>query len=138
MQTLEVENARASYDAEKRIVTVEYFGALSASVTIEVYSWLEELFKEVDINSLYGQIFDFRRVEQFAQDNLKTARKTSSRMNMRIDTSNVPVALLVGDPYHQEILRGSMRISPEHVRKRIVWSEEEADLFFKKWHAERG
>jgi hypothetical protein len=29
-----------------------------------------------------------------------------------------------------------MRISPDHMRKKIVWSEEEAQEFFTTWHEE--
>jgi hypothetical protein len=122
---------------DTRIVHVTYSGVLTGDANVAVYDWLDELYQDVDITSMYGQVFDFRKVEEFAQDNLKTARRVSNRMNMKIDTSQIPVALLVGDPYHQEILLGSMRISPEHRRKKIVWSEDEALEFFEQWHTER-
>ena len=135
--TLEAKQARADYDPEQGLIYVTYEGVLTEDVPKAVYGWLEELYEEIDVTSLYGQIFDFRGVEEFDESNLKTARRTSSRMNMRVDVSHVPVALIVSDPYHQEILLGSMRISPDHIRKKIVWSEEEAQEFFQTWHAGR-
>ena len=132
--TLEVEQARAFYDPESAIIYIHYRGTLTGDAALEVYNWLEELYQEIDVDHLYGLIFDFRQVQEFDDSNLKTARRTSSRMNMRIDTSHVPVALIVSDPYHQEILLGSMRISPENIRKKIVWSEEEAQEFLASWH----
>lgn len=135
MQSLELENARAHYDPEQDIVYIAYNGILSSDVTLEVYAWLDELFAAIDINSLRGEIFDFRKVDEFDQSNIKTARRTSNRMNMKIDVSHVPVALIVGNPYHQETLLGGMRISPDHMRKRIVWSDAEAEEFFDEWHS---
>jgi hypothetical protein len=131
---LETEQASAYYDPESGIVFVAYSGVLTSEPAKEVYAWLGKLLQEIDINSLHGQVFDFRNVSEFDNSNLKTARRTSNRMNMSVDTSHVPVALLVSDPYHQEILLGSMRISPENVRKKIVWSEDEALEFFASWH----
>lgn len=131
---LKVEQASAYYDEESRIVHIAYQGALSSDVTVQVYDWLETLYDAVGLDTLYGQIFDFREVTEFDESNLSTARRTSSRMNMRMDTSHVPVALIVGDFYHEEILRGAMRIPPEHARKRIVWSEDEALAFLQEWH----
>ena len=135
---LEVEQARAYYDPENEIVYVAYQGILNADANVEVYNWLEELYKEVDVKNLYGLVFDFRGVEEFDDSNLKTARRSSSRMNMRVDTSHVPVALIVGDPHQQEILLGSMRISPKHARKKIVWSDDEAHEFLEEWHTAHG
>jgi len=133
---VDTEQASAHLDDENSIIYIVYYGILTSEGPKIVYSWLGELFEEIDINSINGQIFDFRQVEEFAQENLKTARRTSNRMNMQIDTSHIPVALLISDPYHQEILHSSMRISPEHSRKKIVWSEEEALAFFEQWHKE--
>jgi hypothetical protein len=130
---LEVDQASAYFDEDTRIVHITYHGVLTGDVTHQVYDWLDELFRQVDLNTIHGEIFDFRQVTEFDQSNLKAARKTSSRMNMKIDTSHLPVALIVGDFYHKEILHSAMRISPEHTRKRIVWSDEEALDFLAEW-----
>ena len=134
---LELDQAKAYYDPEQEVVYVAYEGILGAEAPAEVYNWLEALYNDIDVKTMYAQIFDFRKVTAFDDSNLKTARRTSSRMNMSVDISHVPVALIVSDPYHQEILLGSMRISPDHMRKKIVWSEDEAYDFFEQWHANR-
>ncbi|MCU0480550.1 MAG: hypothetical protein MUE54_04980 [Anaerolineae bacterium] len=131
---LEIPNATAIYDPETHITRIEYRGILDGDVTIQVYDWLDDLYRDIGLDAIMGQIFDFRKVQAFEESNLSTARRTSNRMNMRVDTSNIPVALLVNDFYHEEILRGSMRIPAEHVRKRIVWSEDEALNYIKNWH----
>jgi len=132
---LEIPNATAIYDEATHVAKIEYRGTLVGDVTIQVYDWLDDLYRDVRLESIVGQIFDFRKVQAFEESNLSTARRTSNRMNMRVDTSNIPVALLVNDFYHEEILRGSMRIPAEHVRKRIVWSEDDAWTFIKNWHS---
>jgi len=134
---LEIPNATAIYDPETHVAKIEYRGILDGDVTIQVYDWLDDLYRDVGLESILGQIFDFRKVQAFEESNLSTARRTSNRMNMRVDTSNIPVALLVNDFYHEEILRGSMRIPAEHVRKRIVWSEDEAWTYIKNWHSDK-
>ena len=130
---LKVEHAAAYFNAENRVVHIAYEGDLDGEVTIQVYDWLEKLYEEIDIQTIRGEIFDFRKVTSFAPDNLTKARRNSNRINMKTDVSQCPVALLVSDFYHEEILRSGMRISPEHARKRIVWSEEEAHSFIEEW-----
>ena len=133
-ERLEIEQASAYFDPESRIVRVAYSGSLGSDVTVEVYAWLDGLVKEIGVDSINGQIFDFSNVTEFQESNLQTARKASKKMNIRIDTSKIPVALVVGTFYQEEILRGSMQISPDHVRKRIVKSEEEAMAFIEEWN----
>lgn len=132
----EVERASVKYDPDTRIVHVAYRGELDGDTNAAVYDWLETLYQEVGIETLWGQIFDFRKVTEFQQDNLKTARRTSTRLNMRTDVSSCPAALIVSDFYHEEILRGSMRVSAENIRKKIVWTEEDALQFLEEWHAQ--
>lgn len=133
---LETQQASAVYDPETRIATVAYRGNLSANVTKEVYAWLEDLYREMGAEGFYGQIFDFREVTDFDRTNLVTARKLSTRINSIVDVTQIPVALIVGDFYHEEILRSGMRISPEHQRKHIVWTEDEALRFIQGKHRE--
>lgn len=133
---LEIERAIATYDPQTRIVTVVYRGMLDAETNATVYGWLEQLYEHIGADTLWGQVFDFRGVTEFGEDNLKAARRNSSRMNMRTKVTNWPVALIVNDFYHEEILRSSMRVAAENVRKRIVWSEQDALNFLHEWHAE--
>jgi hypothetical protein len=133
---LQVDRAKARYDQEQGITYITYEGELDGTVTVQVYDWLDELYKAVGVEKIYGQIFDFRNVTRFDQSNLTTARRTSNRMNMIQDTSQFPVALIVNDHAQEEILRGPMRIPSGHVRKRIVWSEDEARAFLDEWNRE--
>lgn len=131
---LELERATARYDQQTHTVYVIYKGVLDAQTPVLVYDWLDLVYEAVDVDALRGQVFDFRQVKDFAQDNLVMARRSSNRMNMKTNISHCPVALIVGDFYHEEILRTAMRISPEHNRKQIVWSDEEAQKFLDDWH----
>jgi hypothetical protein len=137
LKSLEIDQAKANYDEESQIIHIAYSGVLSGDVTVAVYSWLDELLHEIGTENVYGEIFDFRKVIEFAPDNLSTARRTSSKMNMKMDTSQIPVALLISDAAHQEIFHSSMRISPQNMRRKIVWSKDEALEFFDEWHQQQ-
>lgn len=130
---LEINQASAYFDSQTQIAHIRYSGILSADVTVDVYRWLDEIYHDIGSENICGQIFDFRDVQSFSEDNLQTARKTSNRMNMKVDNSHIPVALIVANHEQEEILRGPMRIPAEHVRKRIVWSDDEALQFLKEW-----
>jgi len=129
MNPLKTEHAQAHFDPQTRLVHVTYTGDLDGDATVAVYDWLDQLYHEVDISSIRGQVFDFQKVTSFAQDNLVLARRNSNRMNMKTDVTHCPVALVIGDFYHEEILRTGMRIREENVRKRIVWNHEDALAF---------
>lgn len=131
---LTADQATAVYDPETRIVTIRYKGDLDAAITIQVYDWLDRLYHEVGLETIYGQIFDFRNVTRFDPTNLTTARRTSAKMNMAQDTSQFPVALIVANREQEETLRGPMRIPEGHQRKRIVWSDEDALAFINNWY----
>lgn len=130
---LVINNATAAYDPSTHIITVAYRGVLDGDVTANVYGWLEELYKKVSVTQVKGQIFDFRQVERFDDSNLTVARRASNRMNMLQDTSQFPVALIVANPEQEEVLRGPMRISEGHQRKRIVRNADEALSFIDNW-----
>lgn len=134
VQPLQIDQATAYFDGEQRIAYVAYRGSLGDAVTVQVYAWLDQLFKQVDIHSIAGEIFDFSKVVEFQPSNLETARKTSKRMNLKRDVSHLPVALVVENNYQLGMLETAMRISPEHTRKRIVWSHEEAQDFIRQWN----
>ncbi|MDX1992479.1 MAG: hypothetical protein SF029_08820 [bacterium] len=134
---LETDQASAVYEEASQIAYIAYHGKLGGEVTRQVYDWLDDLYEAVGVEAIYGQIFDFRAVTEFLDENLQTARRVSKLANIKADTSNIPVALLISTFYHQEILRSTMRIGPEHERKRIVWSHDEAMAFLKLWHTTR-
>ena len=137
IEPLHIEQASVYYDEAEKIVHVAYRGDLGADVTVQVYDWLDNLIRTIGVENIYAEIFDFREVTAFQEENLQTARKTSKRMNLRLDTSQFPVALLVKTFYQEEILRTPMHIPPEHQRKRIVKTEAEARAFIEEWHQRR-
>jgi hypothetical protein len=133
VERLEVEQATAYFDEGFRLIRVAYRGKLGSEVTVQVYDWIDYVVSTMGLENILGEIFDFSEVEEFLPENLQTARKTSKRMNVRLDTSQLPVALIVKTSYQEEMLRGPMQVSPEHMRKRIVKSEEEALVFIDEW-----
>lgn len=134
MEPLELDNAHAFYDAESRIVYVTYSGYLMAEHSTHVYNWLHDLLQEIGTETLHGEIFDFRDVDEFMPDNLMDARKKSRGLNLRINV-DFPVAMIVKDLYQEEILRGPMQNVPENTRKTIVYNMEDARAFLDQWQA---
>jgi len=132
---LSQENAEARYDADNRIVFVRYHGALTADASSAVYEWLETLIRTYGSETIYGEIWDFREVTQFMPDNIMDARKNSRRINLRMDTKSIPVAMVVKDFFQEEILRGPMKNVPENQRKSIVRNMNDAHAFLDAWHA---
>jgi hypothetical protein len=130
---LETPNANAKFDSEKRIAFITYSGNLTSSDSGAVYSWLHDLMQDIGTENLYGEIFDFRNVNEFMPDNLMDARKKARGLNLRIPLA-FPVAMIVKDFYQEEILRGPMQNVPENTRKAIVRSLEEALAFLDEWH----
>jgi hypothetical protein len=133
MTPLNIQNARAHYDADSRIVFITYRGLLSAEASTQVYHWLHDLMLELGSENLYGEVWDFREVQEFLPDNLMDARKKSRGLNLRINV-DFPVAMVVKDFYQEEILRGPMQNVPENTRKAIVRTMDEAHQFLAEWH----
>ncbi|MGJ3237428.1 MAG: hypothetical protein ACFE0Q_01855 [Anaerolineae bacterium] len=132
---LKTEKVSAHYDTQTRIAHIKYQGMLSAEETISAYNWLADLIEAVGVDSLYGEIFDFRDVTEFAPDNLMKARSSSRRHNMRNNVRDLPVVMIVSSFYQEEILRGPMQNVEENKRKSIVWKMEEAQAFIDQWHS---
>ncbi|RMG82970.1 MAG: hypothetical protein D6712_13825, partial [Chloroflexi bacterium] len=103
---------------------------------IDVYNWLSSLADAVGFETIKGEVFDFSAVTGFLDSNLAAARKISKKRNLVHNTQDHPVALVVSDPYQEELLRDTMRITPEIPRKRIVWSIEEGTRFIQSWHTQ--
>ncbi len=126
------ENASGTYDPETRIAYITYTGMLTAEASVAVYNWLGDVTQEEGL--LYGEVFDFRNVLEFAPDNLMEARKKSRRRNLRSNIHHLPVAMIVKDFYQEEILRGPMQNVPENQRKTIVQTLDDALAFIHQWH----
>lgn len=135
---LDHENATARYDASTGIAYITYTGPLDSSASTAVYDWLADLLQAVGLENLYGEVFDFRAVEEFMPDNLIDARRNSRRYNMKNNVKKLPVAMIVKDFFQEEILRGPMRNVKENERKTIVRTEEEAIAFLHEWHEQQG
>lgn len=134
---LEHEQTTASYDAESKIAFIKYQGVLTADDSTAVYDWLADLVEAVGLTNIYGEIFDFREVTEFAPDNLMEARRNSRRYNMRNRVRHLPVAMIISSFYQEEILRGPMQNVEENKRKTVVWEMEDAVSFLDGWHAEQ-
>jgi hypothetical protein len=128
-------NAKAFYNVDNGIAYITYMGYLTADASIAVYDWLNDLIAEVGIDNMYGEIFDFRIVEEFMPDNLLEARRKSRGYNIRNNVKKLPVAMIVSNHYQEEILRGPMQNVEENKRKIIVWTMADALNFLKEWHA---
>lgn len=133
VERLDTEQATAYFDDEHRIVRIAYRGTLGAEPAEHVYEWLDHLMKDASDESIQGEIFDFQQVVEFLPENLRTARKSSKRLNLRLEKV-LPVALIVKTFYQEEMLRSAMQIPPDHPRKRIVHTEAEAVAFIIEWH----
>jgi hypothetical protein len=128
------ERVTAFFDGENGVAHITYSGDLDADDSSAAYDWLSNLIIEVGIEKIRGEVFDFTDVHLFQPDNLIDARKNSRKLNLRVNIHNTPVAMIVRDSVHREILRGPMRIVEENKRKRIVETHEEAYSFFDEWH----
>ena len=131
---LKTEKASAYYDEESHIAFVKYSGLLTADESLAVYDWLGDLLQEVGLDNMYGEVFDFRKVSEFATDNLMDARRNSRRYNMRNNVRRLPVSMIVSNYYQEEILRGPMQNVEENKRKSIVWNMDDAIAFLHEWH----
>jgi|GEM_PF-514733 len=134
---LAMEKASARYDDEAKIAFIKYSGVLSAEESTAVYDWLADLVEAIGLDEIYGEVFDFREVTEFAPDNLMQARRNSRRYNMRNNVRRLPVAMIVSNFYQEEILRGPMQNVEENKRKAVVREMDDAVAFLREWHAEQ-
>ncbi|MEL6148291.1 MAG: hypothetical protein AAFU54_09855 [Chloroflexota bacterium] len=136
VEPLDMERVTAYFDGERSVAHITYSGVLEAEDSSAAYEWLQSLIEQVGIENIRGEIFDFTEVRLFQPDNLIDAKKNSRKLNLRVNIHNTPVAMVVRDAVHREILRGPMRIVEENRRKRIVDTMDEAYAFFEEWESE--
>ncbi|MEO1291104.1 MAG: hypothetical protein AAFV93_25500, partial [Chloroflexota bacterium] len=129
IEDLQMEQAHATYDTDSKIAFIKYSGVLSAKESTAVYDWLSDLVEAVGLDEIYGEVFDFRDVTEFAPDNLMQARRNSRRHNMRNNVRGLPVSMVISSFFQEEILRGPMQNVEENKRKAIVWSMKDAVAF---------
>ncbi|GAB5492824.1 MAG: hypothetical protein Phog2KO_30390 [Phototrophicaceae bacterium] len=135
--SLNLDNASAEYAEDSKIAFIKYSGVLTAEESTAVYNWLADLVETVGLTDIYGEVFDFREVTEFAPDNLMEARRNSRRYNMRNRVHDLPVAMIISSFFQEEILRGPMQNVEENKRKAIVWEMEDAINFLDNWHAQQ-
>ncbi len=125
------------FDTDTGLAWAVYRGVMTASLIIKTYKTIAQLASQIadQQNAFLGGIFDFRAVTDFDKYSLSTVMRESKRLNMKMDFSQLPVALLVGSALQEHMVRVTMKVTPQDYRKRIVHSEEEALEFFKEWHA---
>ncbi|RMG83054.1 MAG: hypothetical protein D6712_13680 [Chloroflexi bacterium] len=128
------EDLTAYYDPDKLITHVTYRGPMTADLTIRVYRWIAELAKIISPQDVHGGIFDFRDVTNFESYSLSTVMNESRKLNMKMDFSHVPVALIVSSGLQEQMVRVVMKVTPQDHRKAIVHSEEEAWTFIEEWN----
>ncbi len=123
------------FDEATSIAWAIYRGPMTASLTIRAYQAMAEIVSVIGAEAIYGAIFDFREVTNFESYTLSTVMRESKKANMKFDFSHVPVALLVGSGLQEQMVRVTLKVSPQDFRKRIVRSEAEAKAFIDEWHS---
>lgn len=135
--TIDPTKAECRYDAEKRLLHVNYLNELTSEITAQVYSGIMKLLGTVGAEAIRGGIFDFRQVKRFHYGNVSTVQRSSTSLNVNYDMSHIAVALIVDGIQQEHTVRVSMRVTPQEHRKRIVRSEEEALAFIEEFHKKR-
>jgi hypothetical protein len=137
-EVFETKNILCRYDPLTRIMHIRYNETSLPEDAINGYAWALRIFDVVDVNTIRGSIFDFRRITMFHLSTLNTTRTQSIRMNRSVDLSSHPVALLIKTIYQEKMLGISKAVTPGEDRKRIVRSEDEAVKFLNAWNNKLG
>ena len=136
-EILDSEYVKGHYDEEEKILYVTYHQILNPSVTNKVYRWLGRIIKEAknDVSATSGSIYDFRDVDHIDMADFMNAQVQSVSLNVKIDLSKHPVALVVNSETQEEYIRMLMGVTPHENRKRIVYSVDEGRAFIKEFRA---
>ena len=135
-ERLEKEFVTGYFDENEKILFVTYRNNLTPSVTNSMYRWLGRIIKDAknDISSSIGSIYDFSDVDNIDLADFINAQVQSVSINVKIDLSKHPVALIVKSEHQEEYVRMLMGVTPQESRKRIVYSVDEARAFIKEFH----
>jgi hypothetical protein len=130
-ELLESEYVTGHLDDEDGILYVTYHHSLTPSVTNRVYRWLGRIIKNAkyDISESIGSIYDFCDVDHIDLADFMNAQVQSVSLNVKIDLSKHPVALIVKSEKQEEYVRMLMGVTPQENRKRIVFSVAEGKAF---------
>lgn len=134
VMSLEQDNLFAHFDEVKRMAFIVYQNALTPQVTTVAYEWLNHLVETTtDIRACF---FDFQQVRRFESSNITSAQRRSENLNREHDISKIPVALVVDNAYQEQMVKTTLKMSPQQDRKRIVRSYAEGFQFVQAFHDE--
>ncbi|MFN8371794.1 MAG: hypothetical protein U0694_02810 [Anaerolineae bacterium] len=135
LERLELEQVSGHFDEDQGILFVTYRGLVTADTSAKVYAWIGRLVQQSsDIGVARGSVYDFRAVKDFVVGSITTTQTRSQTLNTKVDISNHPVALIVGNLYQRMTVKTTMNVTPQQRRKRIVESMDEALAFINEWH----
>lgn len=136
IERLETDFVTGYFDEDEKILYVTYRHNLTPSVTNSMYRWLGRIIKDAknDISRSIGSIYDFSDVDNIDLADFMNAQVQSVSINVKIDLSRHPVALIVKSEHQEEYVRMLMGVTPQENRKRIVYSVDEAKVFIQEFH----
>ena len=132
------DDLRTYYDPETKIAFGFYGAIISPAVTLKAYQWGVNMTLDIGIENLHGGVYDFRRVQEFKQENFQAVKRESREAHQTVDLSRVPMSLIVETMYQEQMVKVSSKISVgDASRILIVHSMQEALDHIKHWHAEQ-
>ena len=136
IESIKTENLETVFDEATGIARGTYRGELTPDLPAQAYAWFIRIIQAgVPLESVKGVIFDFRAVTVFHPTNVSTTQNKSRQIKQQMDISHIPVSLIVATRYQESMVRVSQGANQVKDRTRIVWSMEEAETFFKEFHA---
>jgi hypothetical protein len=132
----ECDHFKCYYNSDQGVLYVTYRSIMSPDITRQFYQWLGGMVAKnpEELMRSKGSIYDFRQVTNFDNRNLTTVQRESQQFNQQADASNHPVALIVQSKLQEQLVRVTMRVSPQQDRKRIVFSDKAALDFIESYH----
>jgi hypothetical protein len=133
---LEKDYLKIVFNPDTGIGTVTYHETLTPQITAEAYHWFIDHAELVAL--IKGWIFDFRQVQKFEQGNFQAIKRESRETRQEVDISHIPVALIVGTLYQEQMVKVASKITGQEKRIQLVYTEEEALKFFREWQKVNG
>lgn len=133
---IDTDHVSCHYHYDDCIVCVQYYGALTAEVTGQVFAWLTRMFECCGADRLIGAIFDYRAVTQFAASNVAIMQRSSTALNTAYDLTHVAVPIIVCNQYQEQMARLAMRVTKDEPRRVIVPTMRTALEFVSTYHTD--
>jgi hypothetical protein len=134
---LDGKTVSAHFDLTNRVLIVVYRGVLDATATGNLTSWLQSLRDVMAEQEVRGIVFDLRKVVRFKRDNLYSAHEQSTELDRELEGRQLPVALLVGNYYQEQMAKGTLLQAPDADRREIVHNMDAAVAYIGSWYAQR-